>query len=297
MVDAELSGTIDLQADLSGTLDSGVKPLVPAVGLPLLDFGVVKIGPMFEIGGQAKATLELNIALNVGLSYVAKNCKWYLPASVGTNSCDPKSNDSGLKLDASANVKARAALEASVIPKLSLGISAFGGSAKGTLYVSLAASASLELSAEFSASTSKGRDVLGIEGVDSEEEPEGDDDDENLSVRSYVPRYPSASRDLALREKDIDWNACVDLKAGLEIKGGAEVSLFKIVNRDWSYVFYTRTFQIYKKCWGNAKRNISPVRRSLLEGELTALSCPRSGVGKKAPLVSEVVKGKDIKPV
>lgn len=123
---ADLSGTVNLIADVSGTLDSGKIPIF-SVGVPGLSVpGVLEIGPSLEIDVQAKATLDLNLDVSVGLNYHVDNAQLNFPPSNGSVIQDDKFQitDTPLNLSASPAVASTGSVEVHVIPTLKFGITA-----------------------------------------------------------------------------------------------------------------------------------------------------------------------------
>lgn len=79
-----MEGYRDTHLHLQGTLDSGKIPIFE-VGIPGLSFpGILDIGPSLEIDVQAKATLDLNLDLAVGLNYNVKNAQLLFPPNNDT---------------------------------------------------------------------------------------------------------------------------------------------------------------------------------------------------------------------
>ncbi|KAJ6608508.1 hypothetical protein B0H10DRAFT_2226802 [Mycena sp. CBHHK59/15] len=147
---ADLNGDIELTADLSGTIDSGSIKLfetgIPGFNLP----GILSIGPTFEVNANAKATLDLNVDLTVGINYHVDNAQLFFP---------PRARPPGapsrwaIRLSADTKAAATGSVEAHVIPSINLGISALGV-VDATVFLDLDASATMTLKVEGSAGAS-----------------------------------------------------------------------------------------------------------------------------------------------
>ncbi|KAF9471862.1 hypothetical protein BDN70DRAFT_526087 [Pholiota conissans] len=146
---AEINGTVDLAAALSGSLDSG-KVEIFSVGLPGLDFpGILTLGPSFKVDAQAKALLDVNVDMSVGLNYKIDNAQLVFPPSAKEASKGAFNiGDTPLTLSASSGVNATGTLEAHLIPSLNLGLQALGGTVDASVFLELDASASLILGLE-----------------------------------------------------------------------------------------------------------------------------------------------------
>ncbi|KAH9475749.1 hypothetical protein JR316_0011308 [Psilocybe cubensis] len=153
-LNADLDGTIDLQATASGTLDSGKIQLFE-VGIPGLDFpGVLTIGPSFVINGQATATLDLDVGLTVGISYTIDNAQLTFPPNGQKSSGAFNIGDTPLKITAGATGKATGTVEAHLIPTLNFGISALDDTVSANVFLELDASATMSLTVQAEANAS-----------------------------------------------------------------------------------------------------------------------------------------------
>ncbi|KAF8896682.1 hypothetical protein BD779DRAFT_1668426 [Infundibulicybe gibba] len=148
-VTADLEGSIDLVADVSGTFDSGLITLFE-VGIPGLDFpGILSIGPNFQINAEAAAVLDLNVDLNVGVNFHVSNAQMRFPPSSSQRSTGAfRLGDIPLKLFVSPSVKATGGVEAHIIPRLNIGINAFGRTVSANAFLNLDASAKMTLGLE-----------------------------------------------------------------------------------------------------------------------------------------------------
>ncbi|KAK0443582.1 hypothetical protein EV421DRAFT_1804652 [Armillaria borealis] len=145
-LDATLNGAIDIVADVTGTLDSGRIVLLQPIPIGGIQFpGIFSIGPTFEIDAQAKAKLDVNLDLNVGVVYNISQAQFTFPPTDGNapGSGSFNTGDTPLKLSVGTAINATGTIEAHLIPRLNLGLSAF--TAKANVFLELDASATLDL--------------------------------------------------------------------------------------------------------------------------------------------------------
>ncbi|PAV18281.1 hypothetical protein PNOK_0676700 [Pyrrhoderma noxium] len=223
---ADLEGSLDVSADVLGTVDTGKVPLVT---IPIAGFdipGILTVGPSVSIDGQAVATVDLGMDLAVNLTYKVNNLTLFFPPSDDHKSvADVSPNNTPLKLSAVSDVSANATLEAHLIPSLNVGVSAFGSSA--SVFLDLDTSATLNL------------------GLDA---------NANASVSTNGTKAASA---------DVD--GCVDIKAGVAINAGAEGDFFGIFDKTAQITLFEKEFDIFQKCFSEAaatKRELGGGRSS-----------------------------------
>jgi hypothetical protein len=83
--DAQLGGTLDIDAFASISLDSG-KIMIFQAGLPGLDFpGILTIGPSFQVTAQAIAKVQADMKMTVDLAYNINGAKMYFPPGSGSS--------------------------------------------------------------------------------------------------------------------------------------------------------------------------------------------------------------------
>ncbi|KAH8810481.1 hypothetical protein DL96DRAFT_1685532 [Flagelloscypha sp. PMI_526] len=286
-MNGEINSSIDLKASVSGTLDSGKKQIAPPIGVPGFSIpGIITVGPAFKIDGQALATLDLNVDVNVGVSYKIDNVQAIFPPKNGDKVGTFSIGDTPLKLSASPSVAARGEVEAHIIPALTFGIDAIGGAAKADAFINLDASAhavlTLNANAEASATvnTTSGKKRAGparVARIDSRQ----------------VQTTASAG-----------FGGCFDTFAQLDVNAGVEGSLFGIFDVGKDFNLFTKKFDLFKKCFGNqaralpgllmerrtyatinSHRRMSKVSRALRHLEGRALGCPKAGVTDVASVV------------
>ncbi|KIM37638.1 hypothetical protein M413DRAFT_258841 [Hebeloma cylindrosporum] len=262
-LNAELDGTINVQAGVTGTLDSG-KVQIFQVGIPGLDFpGILTLGPSFQVNAQAKAALDLDVGLSVGINYKNDNAELVFPpnskqASKGAFNV----GDTPLKLSASPGVNATGSLEAHLIPSLTVGLSALGGVVDAKVFLDLDASATLKLGLE--------AEAVGVVIVDSK--PAAAAVDAEVAVRRESTRimrrhkkHPKTEEVVAptstvdaipvmatpdVREVSTDGSAkfggCVELGAGLDVNAGANADFFGLFNQGTSVNLFSKKFELFK---------------------------------------------------
>lgn len=141
---ANVDSTIIMSAGVGGTLDSGKIKLFE-VGVPGLDFpGVLSIGPTFQINAQAKASLDLDVDMTVGVKYNIDKAEFTFPKG-GSKGGSFTPGDTPLKLSVQPSGTATGTIEAHLIPSLNLGIDALGGTVGAGVFVNLDAVAKATL--------------------------------------------------------------------------------------------------------------------------------------------------------
>ncbi|KIK63273.1 hypothetical protein GYMLUDRAFT_40982 [Collybiopsis luxurians FD-317 M1] len=145
LMNGDLDGTLNLNAAISTTFDTGKIEVVPSVGIPGLDFpAVFTVGPSFDISAEATAELDLAADLQVGIVYSISNAQLIFPDKNGQSGGGFNVGDTPLTLSLTPSVKSTGSLTAHLIPSLNLGVQAFSASA--TVFLDLDASATVALS-------------------------------------------------------------------------------------------------------------------------------------------------------
>ncbi|KAM5537468.1 hypothetical protein V8D89_008795 [Ganoderma adspersum] len=219
--DASVDGTLSLTADLTGTLSTGDIPLF-TIGLPGLDFGsILKIGPTFNINAEADATIATNLELDVPLSFTLSGGKLVFPPSQGSSSAGSFTpENASVKLSASPNVTAKAQLAAHIKPSFEFGMTVLKQTADIFLELDTFAELDLELTAAANASVSAGS-----------------------SSGNSTSTSAGASAGAG---------GCVDVQAGLSVNAGADADLFGIIKANDKVSLFSKSFDLFKKCFGNA---------------------------------------------
>ncbi|KAF9490018.1 hypothetical protein BDN71DRAFT_1400664, partial [Pleurotus eryngii] len=119
----DVDATVTIKAAVFGGYDSGRKPIIKPLGLPGFSIpGVLTIGPMIELQGQAKAFLDLKIDSVVHLAYKVDDLS------------DPRIPTGYI--------------EGHLVPILKLGVEALGGKAGADVYLEADAFARVSVQAE-----------------------------------------------------------------------------------------------------------------------------------------------------
>ncbi|EIM91796.1 uncharacterized protein STEHIDRAFT_46336 [Stereum hirsutum FP-91666 SS1] len=212
---ASIDGKLNLEANVTGTIDSGTISLFQ-VGIPGLSFpGILTIGPSFAINAEAKATLEIDVDLTLDLAHNITNGHMVFPP--GAASADQTTNNgqfvpsnTGLTFAANPELNGTASVEAHLIPTLQIGITAFEGIASANIFLDLDASAKLGLNGSTSAS------VTGTAN--------------STDVSTTAPQ------------------GCVDVSAQLSVNAGADAKFFSIFDETVQVPLFDKTFDIFQVC-------------------------------------------------
>jgi len=301
---ANIDGSVDFTADVSGTLDSG-KIKVFEIGIPGLDFpGILTIGPTFQINAQAKATLDLNVDLNVGLNYNVAKGRLVFPPRDKNNSGSFQVGDTPLKLSASPSVTATGTVEAHLIPSINLGISALDNVAVASVFLELDASAVLQLTLQAKAGENVTIDKNQTASASSnapvtEATSSGPANATHVAASHAIRRNSHAmfAARTATTNTSASFGGCVDVSAGLDVNAGADASFFGLFDAQTKVNLFTKKFDLFKKCFGSGvggKRS-NPRRASLgRRAGLLGLTCPNAGVGGVASVADLSLNGVDI---
>ncbi|KAF7292106.1 hypothetical protein MIND_01237300 [Mycena indigotica] len=184
---ADLNGELDITADLSGAISSGNIKLFEA-GIPGFDFpGILSIGPTFQVNANAKATLDMNVDMTVGINYHIDNAQLFFPPNGQQGGGSFQLGNTPLKLSADTKAAATGTVEAHLVPSINLGLSALGV-VQATVNLDLDASATMQLKVEANAgagaTVAQKRANGGIDFSDDESDDAGDselDDSDNDS--------------------------------------------------------------------------------------------------------------------
>ncbi|KAH9855724.1 hypothetical protein C2E23DRAFT_723644 [Lenzites betulinus] len=254
-LDADILATLGLDATLTGTLDSG-KHEAASVGIPGLTVpGVFDIGPALVVNVQATASLDANVNMDVDLAYTVSGLRAFFPPG-GSNSNAGSFNpgDSNLALSVSPNVTAHGQVTAHLIPTLQLGISAIGGSVKTTVNLDLDADAALDLSLTGGAQVT----VTTADGTDADAELEG----------------------------------CVDVTSSLNVNIGADADFFSLFQKGASVNLFSKTFDLFKKCFGatTARRSYTGrAARAALLARDDPIICPTDPLASVVSIVKSLI--------
>ncbi|KAI0319871.1 hypothetical protein OF83DRAFT_713042 [Amylostereum chailletii] len=212
-LNGDINTTLQLAVNAAGTFELSDITLfeVPLAGVVIP--GILTLGPTFKAGVGISAELEVDLDMEVGLAYSADNAKVVFPPGTGNNTGGFTFHNSPPSLAIGTSVSGDANFTAHLIPSINVGVDAFNGYVSAEVFLSLDASATLELSGNLSVLASS---------------------DDN------VPTNSSAQ-------------ACVDIRTGLDVSTGLEGSLFGIVNMSKDQSLFSRSFDLWKSCpAGNA---------------------------------------------
>ncbi|KAJ6480353.1 hypothetical protein C8R45DRAFT_1005238 [Mycena sanguinolenta] len=162
-LNGNVTGTLSLTADVSGSVDSGQ---IQLLSLPILGIdipGILSVGPTFTVSTQATANLDVNLDMKTEINLQINNAQVSFPSGTGSapNGDAFSIGDTPLSLSASPDVKATGTVEVHLIPALNFGLSAFGDVAKAEVDLAFDADASLQLSLDASGSVGTTIDVNG----------------------------------------------------------------------------------------------------------------------------------------
>ncbi|KAJ7574118.1 hypothetical protein C8J56DRAFT_1173048 [Mycena floridula] len=339
---ADITGTIGVKADLVGTLDTGKIPIVPQIGIPGLDFpGILAIGPFFEVDAEATSTLDIGAAITVGLNYHVANAKIAFPSSE-TETLDFTVGDTPLSLSATPDVSSKATLSAHIIPSLDIGISALDDLVKTTVSINFDASASLILSLQAQSAHSipvkrsidppaslvarkdaqKGVTVtaLGPTATSARINPtcvcvlttiqSSATPTATAGATSAETKTASASISSetgTIGSTNVNFGGCIDLQIGLDVSVSANADFFAFFQKGASLSLFSKTFDLFKKCFGAApSKRSSWARRSARERRPEnpsanrrdgPLACPLPGLKAPTTVTDQTVTGSSIAPI
>ncbi|KAJ7184968.1 hypothetical protein C8R46DRAFT_468925 [Mycena filopes] len=334
------SAAVTLRADIIGQIDSGKITLfssaIPGLEIP----GILEVGPIFDVSAEFTGELDLEMDLTVGVNLQLNNAKLTFPPddSAKPDGGAFSLGDTPLKLSASPSVKATGTLTAHLIPTISFGIKALGGKADATIFVALDTSAALVLSLDASAKVTKDIGANSTASATASDDsstttdtaapadtPAAADnstganstasatasDDSTASTdtlaadNSTLPAVdgPAGADDttaLATRETSTSFGGCVAVNGGIAVNAGATGDFFGLFDKTASVSLFTKNFQIFKKCFGDAA-TASPTRRRRMRRVAArnlllarAFSCPANGVGAPASVTDETVSSASI---
>ncbi|KAJ6528510.1 hypothetical protein B0H19DRAFT_1385185 [Mycena capillaripes] len=274
---ADVSGTVTMTADATGSLGTGKITLLN-LGIPGLDFpGILTIGPSFQVAAELDGEVDVTMDMTMGINFNVNDAQLAFPPS---DSNKPLASafsigDTPLTLNAAPDVKATGKVTAHLIPSLDLGISALGGKAEAQVSLALDTNAALTLSLEGSASASLKKNIP-IAGGDS-------------ATKASVKPPP--------------FGGCVGVDGNINVNVGADASFFGLFDAlNTEKVLFNKDFEIFKKCFGDAtaaagdnsesRRSERRFVRSSLDSR-AALACPING-SKKSSITEGTVKASTI---
>ncbi|KAJ7174894.1 hypothetical protein C8R46DRAFT_1347894 [Mycena filopes] len=316
-ISGSASGSVTLKADITGQIDSGKIPVVPAIGIPGLDFpGVITVGPSFGVDAEFTGELELEMDLTVGMNLQLNNAQLTFPPN---NSAAPDAKafslgDTPLTLNASPSVKATGTLTAHLIPNLSLGVTAVGGKVDATIFIDLDTSAALVLSLDASAKVTQtvvaGNATATATAVASSNTStavaSGDNstavaDSGSNANSTDATGAATNSTDAAVAARadtSTSFGGCVQVNGNIAVNAGAKGDFFGLFDKDAQVSLFSKEFQIFKKCFGDGatatrRRMRRMSARLLLARDFT---CPAADAAKPASITDGTVASSSITP-
>ncbi|KAJ7471656.1 hypothetical protein B0H11DRAFT_1729811 [Mycena galericulata] len=260
---ANLNGELDLTADLSGTLDSGSIQLFQT-GIPGLDFpggqsnflkshlahsharleGILSIGPTFEVNANAKATLDVNVDMTIGINYNIENAQLFFPPNGKSSGGTFSLGDTPLKLSADTNATATGTVEAHLIPSINLGLSALGV-VDATVSLDLDASATMTLTVNAQAVGSNDTNTTSSADSDSD-----GSDSQNSTATATATATSTSSAPLAsaTTTTDASFGGSFVISAGLDVSAGATGSFFKLFDDSTKVSLFQKDFELLSVC-------------------------------------------------
>ncbi|KAJ7150538.1 hypothetical protein C8R43DRAFT_887267 [Mycena crocata] len=218
---ADLNGELDLTADLSGSLSSPSIKLFEA-GIPGLDFpGILSVGPTFVVTANAKATLDLNVDMKVGLNYHIDKAQLVFPPN-GQKASGFSLGQTPLKLSADTKAAATGTVEGHIVPAINLGISALGV-VDATVFLNLDASATMTLKVD-------------AQAVYSDDAP-----------TSASLDAPAAASEVAVStDSSASFGGSFVISAGLDVNAGATGSFFGLFDKSTKVSLFKKNFELLR---------------------------------------------------
>ncbi|KAG5646580.1 hypothetical protein DXG03_002883 [Asterophora parasitica] len=245
-LDADIRGSINLVGNAAGRADSGKLTLYQAL-LPTLEFpGLLTVGPSFKIFGQATADVGVGVNLKVDLSYAVSGAKVVYPPAPGTKSTGifiP--GNAPLKLAVTGNVASTSVATAQLTPRIDLGLSALGGTAKATVFVNL---------------DSRSTVLLNLNAAG------------NAAGSIKIP--PGNTKGGA----GASVNGCITAGSALNANVGTDAKFFNLFDKSTSVSLYAKEWQTFQKCFAaqTGKQPALSTSKSTITGDRSFV-CPSWG--------------------
>ncbi|KAJ4488374.1 hypothetical protein J3R30DRAFT_3279916 [Lentinula aciculospora] len=215
-MNAIIDGTLDFNAGVSTTFDTGKIEVVPPLGIPGLDFpGILTIGPSFDVQAEATAKLDLAADLKVGIVYNISNAQLVFPDKKNQSGGNFNVGDTPLTLSVTPSVKSTGSLTAHLIPTLNLGIQALDNLASATVFLDLDASATMQFSGSGSASNSTSSST-------------------------------GTSSNITSSSTGIQFGGCVEIDTGLAVNAGADAKFFDLFDASTQVPLFNKEFVLFK---------------------------------------------------
>jgi len=96
------------------------------------------------------------------------------------------------------------------------------------------------------------------------------------------------------------FGGCFEVRAGLDVTAGAEAAFFKFFDQSTQVTLFSKTFELFKKCFGTvtAKRSsrMSRLERASINRR-AGLVCPGADIGTPAPVTDQTISAASITTV
>ncbi|KXN88374.1 hypothetical protein AN958_07417 [Leucoagaricus sp. SymC.cos] len=273
-ITADVDSSILMNAGVGGTLDSG-KIKIFEVGVPGLSFpGVLEIGPSFQVNAQAKASLNLDLDMTVGVKYHVDKAEFVFPQG-GKKGGTFTPGDTPLKLSVQPSGTATGKIEAHLIPSLNLGINALGGIVGAGVFLELDASTSATLGVGATAPETNAT----LATATSKAAPD--------ATQTAVNAVSSST------DTGASFGGCFEMDAGLDVNVGANADFFGLFNPSTKLPLFSKSFSLFKKCFGDPnqvqRRSESEAVVTMLEKRAFDLKCNGVNLGKASELANQVI--------
>ena len=97
--------------------------------------------------------------------------------------------------------------------------------------------------------------------------------------------------------KSTGFGGCVDITTGLDVNANADADLLSFFNKDAKVTLFSKTFDLFKKCFGDStarRAYTGRAARAALLAKRTDLGCPISALAGAASVVEEAVPASKI---
>ncbi|KAJ7307836.1 hypothetical protein DFH08DRAFT_720040 [Mycena albidolilacea] len=257
---ANVAGTMTMNADITGHVDSGKIELVN-LGVPAFDLpGIFTLGPSFTVSAQVVGDVDVVMDMQVGLNFDINNAQLTFPPDASNKPLSSafSINDTPLTLNAAGDVTATGTLTAHLIPSLNFGVSVLGGKAKADIFLDLDTNAVLQMNLDGSVSATK---VVTPPTIDNSasSSPETTSADATSTAADIASPNDDSSSDAGgstdLFQTDDETTkslgGCINVNGGISINAGAEGSFFGLFDKVSNARLFEKNFKIFNKCFGD----------------------------------------------
>lgn len=303
----------DIKASVTGSLQTGNIQLY-SVGLPGVNFpGILNVGPQFLVNAQVSANLNIEAQLIAGVKWVWPDVQVNFPPDSGSSSAQTSHVETPFSLSVNpATLSTTGTVGAHLIPRVEVGVNILSGLAKADVYLSLDASASLDLQLDAQATasttlaaptetavetvttpTDTGLDTVTSPvdtGLDTETTPSDTTvkTSSGKTVKTFTPTATAGSifagpshnaklqpvNALASRDGSGSISGCAKLDGGIDVYAGAEGSIKPIFDKNISFDIFKTNINIFNTCFGKSskKRFVKETVRAVRRAEKSSLA-------------------------